>query len=150
MIIDEIFLAMLASMRYKRSEIVSIVAVERVLLPLTPTVDLVDVLADIEEERLRRARRLDQACPLWAMPPWPDQRGRDCEYLGTREDARSRNTEGKVTKETIRPYYSSVSQRDDGLWYFIGRDGQTHGPFATERNAVKAERAQWERAEDAK
>jgi len=35
-------------------------------------------------------------------------------------------------------------------WYFIGRDGQTHGPFATERNAVKAERAQWERAQDAK
>src|SRR5437870_11075006 len=77
-IIDEILLAMSASMRYKRSEIVSIVAVERALLPLTPTVDLVDVLADIEEERLRRARRLDQACPLWAMPPWPDQRRRDC------------------------------------------------------------------------
>ena len=46
-----------------------------------------------------------------------------------------------MTKETTRPYYSSVSQRDDGLWYFIGRDGQTHGLFTTERNAVKAERA---------
>ena len=47
-----------------------------------------------------------------------------------------------------RPYYSSVSQRDDGLWYFIGRDGQTHGPFSTERKAVKAERAQWEKREE--
>ena len=51
---------------------------------------------------------------------------------------------------TTHPYYSSVSQRDDGLWYFVGRDGQTHGPFPTERKAVKAERAQWERTEDAK
>src|SRR5712672_2549946 len=42
-------------------------------------------------------------------------------------------------------YYSSVSQRDDCLWYFIGRDGQTHGPFPTEYKAIKAERAQWEK-----
>ncbi len=42
-------------------------------------------------------------------------------------------------------FYSSVSQHDDGLWYFIGRDGQTHGPFTTKRKAVKAERVQWEK-----
>ena len=46
------------------------------------------------------------------------------------------------------PYYSSVSQRDDGLWYFIGRDGQTHGPFSMECEAVEVERAQWEKRED--
>jgi hypothetical protein len=108
----------------------------------------------------RRARRLDEASAR-GDAAWRDQRGRDCRE-GQAECAHltyvSRNqrgcalprTEGKVTKETTRPYYSSVSQRDDGLWYYIGRDGQTHGPFATERNAVKAERAQWERAEDAK
>ncbi len=44
-------------------------------------------------------------------------------------------------------YYSSVSQRDDGLWYFIGRDGKVHGPFAVERDAVEAERKQWEDCE---
>ncbi len=43
-------------------------------------------------------------------------------------------------------YYSSVSQHDDGFWYFIGRDGQTHGPFAAECDAVETERAQWEDA----
>lgn len=48
-----------------------------------------------------------------------------------------------MTDETPRPYYSSVSQRDDSLWYFIGRDGQTHGPFDTEACALQAERAQW-------
>ncbi len=49
-----------------------------------------------------------------------------------------------MPKTTIdHPYYSSVSQRDDGFWYFTGRDGQTHGPFATERDAIKVERAQW-------
>lgn len=47
-------------------------------------------------------------------------------------------------EQTTHPYYSSVSQRDDGLWYFIGRDGQTHGPFLTEREAIEVERAQWE------
>ncbi len=41
------------------------------------------------------------------------------------------------------PYYSSVAQRDDGLWYFIGRDGQVHGPFPTEDEAIGVERDQW-------
>ncbi len=41
-------------------------------------------------------------------------------------------------------YYSSISQHDDGLWYFIGRDGQAEGPYDTEHHAIKAERAQWD------
>jgi len=34
-----------------------------------------------------------------------------------------------------------IAERYDGLWYFVGRDGQTHGPFSTSRKTVKAERA---------
>ncbi len=55
-----------------------------------------------------------------------------------------------MTKRTKLPFYSSVSQRDDGYWYFVGRDGQTHGPFATEMHAVNAEDAQWVRPQYAK
>ncbi len=52
------------------------------------------------------------------------------------------------SQEQQDPYYSSVSQRDDGLWYFIGRDGRTHGPFFAEQTAINAERSQWEKRDE--
>ena len=66
---------------------------------------------------------------------------RGIERPTTNNVLRIREATGQEIK--LPNYYTTVFHRDDDLWYFVGRDGQVCGPYATQREAEEAEGTQF-------